>query len=127
MVLFNSITCLVVFSCFSLRTSTCLVVFSCFSLRTYISLSVFSCISLIELLKSFLMSSTIIMRYAFNSGSSFLGVLGYPGLTEEEVLGSDDGELFWFLLVRFLHLLLAIWQSLELVVIVVSVWSLFLP
>jgi hypothetical protein len=41
---------------------------------------VFSCISLSELLKSFLMSSTIIVRYAFKSGSRFSGVLGYPGL-----------------------------------------------
>ena len=47
MVLFISITCLDVFSCFSLRTSTCLVVFSCFSLRTCNSLAVFSCISCI--------------------------------------------------------------------------------
>ena len=44
------------------------------------------------LLKSFLMSSTIIMRYAFKSGSSFLGVLGYPELVEVGVLDSDDGE-----------------------------------
>jgi hypothetical protein len=36
------------------------------------------------------------------------------------VLCSDDGELSWFLLVRFLHLPFAIWKSLELVVIVVS-------
>ena len=37
-----------------------------------------SCISLSELLKSFLMSSTIIMRYAFKSGSRFSDVLGVP-------------------------------------------------
>jgi hypothetical protein len=54
MVLFNSITCLVVFSCISLRTST--------------FLSVFSGISLSELLKSYLMSSTSIMRYDVKSG-----------------------------------------------------------
>jgi hypothetical protein len=48
------------------------------------------------------------MRYAFKSGSSFSGVLGYPGLAEVGVLGSDDGEWSWFLLVRFLHLLFAI-------------------
>jgi hypothetical protein len=71
---------------------TCLYVFSCFSLRTCHSLAVFSCISLSELLKSFLMSSTIIMRYAFISGSSFSGVLGYPSLAEVGVLGYDDGE-----------------------------------
>ena len=51
----------------------------------------FSCISLSDLLKSFFMSSTIIMRYAFKSESSFLGVLVYPGLAEVGVLGSDDG------------------------------------
>ena len=69
-------------------------------------LAVFSCISLSELLKSFLMSSTVIMRYAFKPGSSFSGVLGYPGLGK--VLGSDDGEWSWFLLVRFLRLPFAI-------------------
>ena len=48
------------------------------------------------------------------------GVLGCPGLAEVGVLGSDDGEWFWFLLVRFLYLPFAICQSLELVVIVFS-------
>nr|BAB24908.1 unnamed protein product [Mus musculus] len=90
MVLFISITCLYVFSSFSVRTSTCLIVFSCFSLRTCNSLAVFSCISLSDLLKSFLMSSTIIMRYAFKSRSRFSGVLVCPGLGEVGVLGSDD-------------------------------------
>ncbi|NP_083440.2 uncharacterized protein LOC102636203 [Mus musculus] len=84
MVLFNSITCLVVFSCNSLRD------FCASSLISSTCLVVFSCISLSELFKSFLMSSTIIMRYAFKSGSSFLGVLGCPGLGEVGVLGSDD-------------------------------------
>jgi hypothetical protein len=92
MVLFISITCLDILSCFSLRTSTCLVVFSCFSLKTCNSLAVFYCISLSELLKSFLISSTIIMRYAFKSGSSFSGVFWCPGLAEVGVVGSDDGE-----------------------------------
>jgi hypothetical protein len=41
-------------------------------LRTCNSLAVFSCIYLSELLKSFLMSSIIIMRYAFKSRSIFL-------------------------------------------------------
>jgi hypothetical protein len=44
------------------------------------------------------------MRYAFKSGSSFSGVLGYLGLADVGVLGSDDGEWSWFLLVRFLRL-----------------------
>nr|ABV44379.1 ASL1/1ASII-1 fusion [Mus musculus] len=92
MVLFISITCLYVFSSFSVRTSTCLIVFSCFSLRTCNSLAVFSCISLSDLLKSFLMSSTVIMRYAFKSRSRFSGVLGCPGLGEVGVLGSDDAS-----------------------------------
>jgi hypothetical protein len=43
---------------------------------------VFSCIYLSELLKSFLMSTTIIMSYAFKSRASFSGMLGYPGLAE---------------------------------------------
>ena len=67
------------------------------------------------------MSSTIIMRYAFKSRSSFLGVLGCPGLGEVGVLRSNEGEWSWFLLVRFLRLPFAIWYFLEVVVLVVSV------
>ena len=63
-----------------------------FFFKDYHSLAVFSCISLSELLNSFLMSSTIIIRYAFNFGSSFLVVLGCPGLGGVGVLRSDDGE-----------------------------------
>jgi hypothetical protein len=63
---------------------------------------------------SFLKSSTSIMRYAFNSKSCFLGVSGHPGLAEVGVLGSDDGERSWILLVGFL---LTIWLSLALVVV----------
>jgi hypothetical protein len=66
------------------------------------------------------------MRYDFESEFCFSDVLGYSGLAEVGVLGSDDGEQYWFLLVKFLRLPLAIWQSLVLVVIVVSGWSLFL-
>jgi hypothetical protein len=62
-----------------------------------------------EFLKPFLMSSTSIMRYDFKSESCFSGVLGYSGLANVGVLGSDDGEWSWFLLVRFLHLPFAIW------------------
>jgi hypothetical protein len=57
MVLFNSITLLVVFSCNYLRTST--------------SLALFFCISLSELLKPFLMSSTSIMRLILNPSLAF--------------------------------------------------------
>ncbi|NP_001292072.1 uncharacterized protein LOC102631730 [Mus musculus] len=108
MVLFNSIACLVVFSCNSLRdfcvsslmSSTCLVMFSCNSIRDFCvsslmsstCLAVFFCISLSELFKSFLISSTIIMRYAFKSRSSFSGVLGCPGLGEVGLLGSNDDQ-----------------------------------
>jgi hypothetical protein len=58
------------------------------------------------------MSSTIIMRYAFKSGSSFSGVLGCPGLGEVGVLGSDDGEWSWFpvskiLMFTFHHLVIS--------------------
>jgi hypothetical protein len=49
------------------------------------------------------------MRYGFKSESCFSGVLGYPGLAEMGVLGSDDSQWFWFLLVSFLPLPFAIW------------------
>ena len=49
------------------------------------------------------------MRYDFKSESCFLGVLGDPGLTVVGVLGSDDVQCSWFLLVRLLHLPFAIW------------------
>jgi hypothetical protein len=64
---------------------------------------------------------TCYLKVQFESRSTFSGVLGCPGLGKVGVLGSDDGEWSWFLLVGFLHLPFAIWQSLELVVIVVFV------
>jgi hypothetical protein len=127
MVLFNVITCLVVFSCnslrdfcfSSLRTSTCLAVFSFNSLRDFCVsslrtlrttfLALISCIYFSELLMPFLKSFTSIMRYDFKSESCFSGVLGYPGLTVLGTLGSDDTEWSWYLLVRFLHLPFAMW------------------
>ena len=54
------------------------------------------------------------MRYDFKSASCFLGVLGYAGLLVVGVLGSDDAQCSWFLLVRFLHLAFTIWKSLVL-------------
>jgi hypothetical protein len=36
-------------------------------------------------------------------------VLGCPGVGQMGMLGSDDGEWPWFLLVRFLCLSFAIW------------------
>jgi hypothetical protein len=49
------------------------------------------------------------MRYVFKSESCFSDVLEYPGLAVVGVLGSDDAEWSWFLLVIFLCLLFAIW------------------
>ena len=66
------------------------------------------------------------MRYDFKSESCFSSVLGYPGLAVVGVLGSDYAEWSWFLLVRFLLLPFAIWQSLVLDVLAVFGWSLFL-
>jgi hypothetical protein len=48
------------------------------------------------------------MRNYFESESRFSGVLVYPGLAEVGVLGSDDDDQSWFLLVRFLCLLFTI-------------------
>ena len=45
----------------------------------------------------------------FKSESCISGVSGYLGLAEVGVLGSDDGEWSWFLLVRFLDLPFTIW------------------
>jgi hypothetical protein len=97
MVLFISINCLDIISWFSFRISTSLVVFSCFSFRTCNSIAVFSCISLSELLKSFLMSSTIIMIYAFKSGLGFRVCWGAQDLVRWEccVLMMVSGLCFW--------------------------------
>ena len=54
------------------------------------------------------------MRYDFESESCFSGVLVYPGLAVVGVLGSDDAQCSFFLLVRFLRLSFAIWKSLVL-------------
>jgi hypothetical protein len=62
----------------------------------------------------FLKSSTTIMRYDVKSVSYFSGVLGFPGLVVLGILGSDDAQCSWFLLVRFLRLPFAIWKSLVL-------------
>jgi hypothetical protein len=62
------------------------------------------CISLRELIMSSLKSSTSIMRSDFKSESCFSGVLSYPELAVVGVLGSDDDEWSWFLLVIFLCL-----------------------
>jgi hypothetical protein len=87
----------------------------------------FSCISLSELLFFFLKSSTSIMRYDFTSESCLSCVLDYPELTDMGVLGSDDGEWSWFLLVTFFFFLpFDISESLVTVLIAVSGWNFFL-
>jgi hypothetical protein len=131
MVLFNSITCFVVFFCNSLRdfcvsflmNSTCLAVFSCNSLRTSTCLAVFCCISLSELLIKLI--KVLYQHHEIRFRFWFL-FSGCVRLTDVKVLDSDEGELSWFLLVRFLSFPLAIWLSLVLVVIFVSGWILFL-
>jgi hypothetical protein len=49
------------------------------------------------------------MRYVFKPKSSLFGVLAYPELGEVGVLGADDAERCWFLLLRFLCLPFTIW------------------
>ena len=44
-----------------------------------------------------------------NPNLAFQVCWGYPGLAEVGVLGSDDAEQSWFLLVRFLCLPFTIW------------------
>jgi hypothetical protein len=78
-VLFNTITCLVVFSCNSLRD------FSVSSSKASSCLPVFSCIY-------FLKSSIIIMRSDFRCMSCFSGVMVYPGLALVGEFGSDDAK-----------------------------------
>jgi hypothetical protein len=65
------------------------------------------------------------MRYDFKSTTCILGVLGYPGLIVVRVLGSDDAQCSWFLLVRFLRLPFDIWKSLVLMIKLplVGAWS----
>jgi hypothetical protein len=84
------------------------------SLRDCNWLTVFSCISLRELFMSFLMSCIIFMSYESRSESCFIRVLGYPGHTVVKELCSDVAKLYWFLLLMFLHLTLAIWLHLGL-------------
>jgi hypothetical protein len=84
MVLFNSLTCLVIFSCNSLRD------FCISSLKASTYLCVLSCISLMELFMSFLKSSISIMKCDFKPKSHFPRVLVYSGLVVVGDLGSDD-------------------------------------
>jgi hypothetical protein len=96
MVLFNSIACLDVLTCNSLRdfcvSSTCLAEFACSSLRTSTCLGVFSCIYVSELLMSFFKSSTTLMKCDFKFVSCFLDVFWYPRLVVVDILGSDDAQ-----------------------------------
>jgi hypothetical protein len=86
MVLFNSFTCLDVFSYNSLRD------FCVSSLRASTYLAVFSHISLSELFIYFLKSSPSIMRYDFKLETCFSGVFQYPGLAVVRVLGPNDAN-----------------------------------
>jgi hypothetical protein len=86
MILFNSFTCLVVFSCNSLWD------FYVSYLTSSTCLPAFSYISLIKLFMSFLKSSIIIMRSDFKSKSCFSGVLGNPGLDVVGKLVSDGAK-----------------------------------
>jgi hypothetical protein len=79
MVLFNSITCLVVFSYNSPRD------FCVSSLKSSCCLPVLSCIS-------YLKSSIIIMRSDFRSMPCFSGMMVYPGLAMVGEFGSDDAK-----------------------------------
>jgi hypothetical protein len=49
------------------------------------------------------------MRYDFKSDFCSSGVLGYPEVAVMDLLGFDDGDWFWFLLVRLLHMPFTIW------------------
>ena len=60
------------------------------------------------------------MKWNFKSESCFSGVLGYPGLAVVGELSFDVTKWHWFLLLMFLHLPLAIWLSLVLIVLAVS-------
>ena len=51
-------------------------------------------------------------------------MLMYPGLAVVGELCSDDVHVYWLLLLMIIHLPLAIWLSVVLVDLCVSVWSL---
>jgi hypothetical protein len=63
------------------------------------------------------------MRYDFKSATCFSGVLGYPGLVVLGIVGSDDAQCSWFLLVRFYFCYL---EMSGVNVQAVAVWSLIL-
>jgi hypothetical protein len=87
MVLFNSFTILVVFSCNSLMDFC----FSSLSVSTCLPLYFF-CIYLWKLCMSFLKFSIITMRCDFKSKSWFSGVIEYPRLGVVGELGSVDAK-----------------------------------
>jgi hypothetical protein len=116
MVLLNSFTCLIVFSCIvcvsSLRASTYLPVFSCISLR--------------EIVMSSLRLSIIFIKWNFRSESCFPGMLGNPGLNVVGELGSHGTRYHWFLFLMFLCLPLTFWLSQVLICLSISDLILFL-
>lgn len=120
MVLFNSFTCLVVFSYNFLRD------FYVFSSRASSYLPVLSCISLRELFMSFLKSSISIMKCDFKSTPSFSSVLG----VSRACCGVRTG--FWWCqvalisVIKILEFAFYYWLSLVLDGLAVSGWILFL-
>jgi hypothetical protein len=67
------------------------------------------------------------MRYDFKSVSCFSGVLGYRALALVGILGSDEAQCSWFLLVRFFLMFAACHLEMSGVnVQAVSGWSLIL-
>jgi hypothetical protein len=52
-----------------------------------------------------------------------LGMLGYPQLSMVRELGSNGAKIYWLLLIMFLCLPLAVWLSLVLAGLGISVWS----
>ena len=69
---------------------------------------------------SFLKSSSIMIKYDFETRSCFSGVFGYSMFVLVGELGSDDGMQSWFLLLGFLRLPLAIRLSLVLLCSAIS-------
>ena len=121
--LFNSITSLVVFPCnslwdfclSSLRSSTCVAVISYNSLRES-SCFLFKCFYLFSgILLNFFkwvinaLLNILYQHHEIRFEYCFSGVLSYSGLTVVGILGSDDAQWSWFLLVRFFRLPFAIW------------------
>ena len=106
-VLFHSFTCLIVFSCISLR-GLCFYLFTCVLL--------YLCPPYHPLSTSW--------DGIFGQTIAFQGLLGYPGLAVVGELSYDGINWHWFLLLMFLWLPLTIWLSQVLTALDVSEWIL---